>query len=86
MTNLLQEHFDQHLSLYGETRRKQDGPRVIRNAYSKRIHLFKKIQVQAHRCRSEEDFMRGKVPKAAAALDSRRAGKSLNESIRHEGT
>jgi hypothetical protein len=71
LTKLLQEHFDHKLNEF-ETARKQDWPQALRIAYSKRMYLYRHIVVQAHRYRSEQDFMRVKVPKAAADLDRRR--------------
>jgi hypothetical protein len=78
MTRLLQEHFDHHLSRYEEAY-KPDWTPAVQVAYSSLIYLFKKIQVQAHHFRSEEDFMALKMPRAAAILYSQRAGISLNQ-------
>jgi hypothetical protein len=77
MTRLLQEHFDHNLNQF-ETARKQGWTNAIRGAYSKRMYLYNQIKIQAARYRSEEDFLRVKMPRAAADLDKRRpSGQTL---------
>jgi hypothetical protein len=77
MVTLLEQHKAHKLSQY-EATRKKDWPLKLRAGYSRRIYLFKRqIVLQAHRFRVDEDFDRVKMPRAAAALDSRRDGKSL---------
>jgi hypothetical protein len=71
MTRLLQEHFDHALSRF-EHAPKTDWTNATRVGYSKRMFLYKQIHLQAHHYHSEEDFMRVKMPRAAAALESRR--------------
>ena len=78
MATLLEQHKAHKLSQYEQTR-KIDWPLKLRTGYSRRIYLFKQIVVQAHRLRSDENFDRVKMPRAAAALDSQRDGKSLTK-------
>lgn len=77
MATLLQQHVAYRLDDFKNVANKKNWPQNIRLAFSKRLYLFGHIEAQARRLRSAEESHENKLRRAAALLDTKRAGKSL---------
>ena len=77
MATLLQQHVAYRLDDFKDVPSKKSWPQNVRLAFSKRLYLFAHIEAQARRLRGAEELHENKLRRAAALLDTKRAGKSL---------
>jgi hypothetical protein len=82
MVALLNEHNAGALSRFEHAKNKKEWQQSIRNSFSKRLYLYKKIEAKANGLRAHGEARASQLLRAAKILDEERQGRSLPQFLR----